>query len=132
MFFIGICDILTVSGFQHKEVYMRKKFTYAPKLYLGKSISEKKLDKIKKKLENKLLLSDLYLLTLAHNPQDQLEFFQARQLAQLHYKNSEHYVIGIAGSRGEALKIIETITMECLQERGDCSLREYLLCQRSS
>lgn len=111
---------------------MDRKFAYSPKLYLGESISEKKLDKIKRKLEKKPLQANVYLLTLAVNPADQIEFYDARQLVQPHYKGYVPYIIGIASDWDEAVLLVERITKECLQERGDCSLREYLLCQQSS
>lgn len=111
---------------------MGRKFVYSPKLYLGESISEKKLDKIKKKLENKPLQAHVYLLTLASNPKEQIEFYDARQLVQPHYRGQIPYVIGLASNWDEAVLLVERITKECLQERGDCSLREYLLCQQSS
>ena len=37
-------------------------------------------------------------------------------------------VIGIAKDYGDALKLVERITRECLRDRGDCNLKEYLLC----
>ena len=107
---------------------MERKYTYAPKLYLGESISEKKLDKIKKRLERKPLRASVYLLTLAHNPDDQLEFFDARQMAQRHFEGYVPYVIGIAADWDEAAALVERIVQECLKERGDCALKEYLLC----
>lgn len=111
---------------------MQRTFTYASKLYLGESISEKKLDKMKRRLEKKPWQAKVYLLTLARNPSGQIEFFDARQLIQPYYKDFSFYVIGLASDRDEALLLVEQITRECLRERGNCSLKEYLLCQLSS
>lgn len=102
--------------------------TYHPNLYVGESINEKKLDKLKKKLETKPLLSGLFLITLSRNPSDQLEIYEARQLAQSYYKKNPPYVIGLAGDYGEAVLMVKQIVEECLQSRGDCSLKEYLQC----
>ncbi|MCM1185352.1 MAG: hypothetical protein NC251_09710 [Lachnoclostridium sp.] len=107
---------------------MVRKFTYAPELYLGESISEKKLDKIKKKLETKPLRAGVYLLTFARNPEEQLEFFDARQLALPHYEGFVFHVVGIASDWDEAAGLVERIVRECLTARGDCSLKEYLSC----
>lgn len=101
---------------------------YHPNLYLGESIRKKKLDKIKKKLENRPLVSGVFLITLSRNPSDQLELYEAKQLCQRYYKKYPPYVIGIAGSREEALLIIEQMAGECLRTRGDCALKEYLRC----
>lgn len=107
---------------------MARKFSYSPKLYLGESISEKKLDKIKKRLATKPLRAGVYLLTFARNAEDQLEFFDARQLALPHYRDYTFYVIGIASDWDEAAELVEQIVQECLRTRGDCSLKEYLSC----
>lgn len=105
-----------------------RRLTYHPGLYLGESISEKKLDKIKKKLRTKPLSANVFLIAAAHNPHDLLEIFDARQMAQHYYEDYEVYVIGIASDYQEAVAMVEQIVQECLQRRGDCALREYLLC----
>lgn len=107
---------------------MAGKLRYASNLYLGDSIASEKLDKLKRKLEKKPLLANVYLITPARNPADQLDIFDARQLVQPHYKNEEFLVLGIASGYEEALQLIQRITGECLETRGDCNLREYLLC----
>lgn len=107
---------------------MAASITYYPRLYLGESISRKKLDKIKKRLEKKPLLSGVFLLTLSANATDQLEIYKARLLAERYYRENPPYVIGIAKTYDEAVAIVEQIVAECLQARGDCMLKEYLLC----
>lgn len=102
--------------------------TYHSGIYLGDSIRGKKLDKLKKKLENKPLFSGLFLITLSMNASDQLEIYAAKQLAQSYYRKNPPYVIGITGTYEEAVKIVEQIVRECLEARGDCALKEYLLC----
>lgn len=109
---------------------MTVNLTYHPDLYLGESICVKKLDKLKRKLEKKPLLAGVFLLTLSRNPQDQLEIYEARQLAQRYYVKNPPHVIGIAADYGEAVGLVERLVQECLQERGDCALKEYLLCGR--
>lgn len=107
---------------------MGRKLTFCPELYLGEGINRKKLDKIKKKLIDKPLLANVYLITIAGNPSEQLEFFDARQLAQHYYESHQIVVVGIARDYNESLDIIERITQECLDKRGDCKLKEYLTC----
>lgn len=101
---------------------------YHPKLYLGDSINEKKLDKIKKKLESKPLATGVFLITMSRNFYDQLDIFSARLLVQRYYTKNPPYVVGIAGSYEEAVKIVEQLVQECLKTRGDCALKEYLRC----
>ena len=62
---------------------MAVKLTYHPNLYLGDSINAEKLDKIKRKLENKPLLAGVFVIALSGNPEDQLEFYASKQLAQI-------------------------------------------------
>ena len=108
---------------------MGKKLIYHPDLYLGESIRTEKLDKIKKKLEGKPLLSGVFLIVISRNPSDQLEIFSAKQLVQKYYESNPVCVVGIAGDYDEAVRIVELITVNCLAQRGDCALKEYLLCQ---
>ncbi len=107
---------------------MAEKVRYHSKLYLSEGITGKKLDKIKKKLEKKPLLSGVFLIAVSVNPSDQLDIFEARLLAQSYFEKNPPYVIGIAENRQEAVLLVEQIVQECLRERGDCALKEYLLC----
>ncbi len=109
-------------------VPMAVEIAYRPGLYLGESIREEKLDKIKKKLEKKPLLSGVVLIALSRNASDQLEIYEARQLVQSYYRKHPPYVVGLAGSREEAEKIVEQMVRDCVENRGDCALKEYLLC----
>lgn len=59
---------------------MAVKLTYHPNLYLGDSINVEKLDKIKRKLENKPLLAGVFVIALSGNPEDQLEFMRQSSL----------------------------------------------------
>ena len=102
--------------------------TYHPKLYLGEGIKRKKLDKIKKRLERRPILSGVTLITLSRNPIDQLEIYEARQLQQSYYKKYPPFVVGLAADRQEAVEIVELIVRECIDKRGDCALKEYLSC----
>ena len=105
---------------------MNRKIVYHRNLYISDDISPSKLDKIKKKLEKKPLLCNVYLIAFASNPNDQLDIFQARQLVQKYYVKYPVSVVGIASDYDAAVGLVEKIVQECLQARGDCALREYL------
>lgn len=107
---------------------MKLSLKFHPKLYHSESISEAELEKIKKQLEKKPLCSNVFLITPAENTNDLLEFYHSRQLNQRYYQNHPPYIIGITRSYKEALIMIEQLAKECLEARGDCALREYLLC----
>lgn len=107
---------------------MDRKLTFSSGLYLGEGIKEEKLDKIKKKLREKPLFAGVSVLALSRNPADQLEIIDARQLVQRFYETHELQIIGIARDHEDALRLVERITQECLDVRGDCNLKEYLTC----
>ena len=107
---------------------MTLRVAYHPQLYLGESIDVKKLDKIKRKLESKPYFSSIFLVAASRNASDQLEIYEAKQLAQSYYKKYPPYVVGIAGSWQEAVELVKKIVEECLESRGDCALKEYLRC----
>lgn len=107
---------------------MSKKLIFHSKLYLGEGMKGKKTDKIKKMLQKKPLFADVYVLAVAENSADQLEFFDCKQLVQHYYEDYPVYVVGIAKDYNDALKLVEQITQECIKERGDCRLKEYLIC----
>ncbi|MCD7836822.1 MAG: hypothetical protein LUG83_09305 [Lachnospiraceae bacterium] len=107
---------------------MMREYKFASRIYLGESIDSKKMGKIIKKLKKAPLLAHVYLLALATNDEDQLEFFDSRWLLTRSYDGYIPYIVGIASDREEAVMLIRRIVEECLKERGDCSLREYLSC----
>ena len=107
---------------------MAKRVHFQSKLYLSEGITDKELDKLKKKLEKKPLLSGVFLIAISANPSDQLDIFEAKQLAWPYYEKNPPYVIGIAETYNEALSMVEQLVQECLRERNNCSLKEYLLC----
>lgn len=107
---------------------MALKLDFHANLYLGESMKDKKVDKIKKKLETKPLFSGVFVITLSRNSSDQLEIYDGKLLCQSYYKKNPPYVIGIAGNRDEAIELVEQIVTECVALRGDCRLKEYLQC----
>ena len=82
---------------------MAGKLKFAQNLYLGEGIAPEKLDKLKKRLNKKPLLANVYLITPARNPADQLDIFDARQLVQPHYKDEEFLVLGMASGYVDTL-----------------------------
>lgn len=107
---------------------MAVNLTYRRELYLGESIRAEKLDKIKKKLETRPSRAGEIIIAVSGNSSDQLDIYAAKQLARRYYEKYPPYVVGIAGSYDEAVKLVERMALECLRERGDCALKEYLLC----
>lgn len=100
---------------------------YRDQLYLGDGIKTEKLDKLKKKLKNKPIFANVYLITLSGNPSDQLDIYQSKYLAQKYYDENPLFCIGIAKNYDDALYIVQQIAGECYARRGDARLREYLM-----
>ena len=115
-----------VSG--KRDPHMALKIAYHPRLYLGESMKREKLDKIKRKLERHPRFSGVFLVVLSRNAHDQLEIYGAKQLRWSYYTKYPPYVVGIAANQTEAFTLVEKIVKECLEERGDCALKEYLKC----
>ncbi len=103
------------------------KIIYSSNFYLGEGITTEKLDKIKKKIEKKPLMTDFYLIALAGNEKDLLDIYSSRYLGQKYYENHIPYVCGIADNHGDAVTVVEQIVQDCLKERGDLRIREFIL-----
>lgn len=116
------------SRLAERRALILLKLQYHPSLYVSEGITDKKLDKIKKNLEKHPLRADVYLITYARNGVDQLEIYDCGQLAQSYYRNNPPFIVGITQTYAEAIAIIEQLAQECYRSRGDCALREYLLC----
>ena len=91
-------------------------------------MEEKKMGKLKKKLQKAPFLTKVYLIMPASNPNDQLDILEAKELSQPHYQGRHFCVLGIASDKGEAFGIIERMATDCVKERGDCNLREFMAC----
>ncbi len=107
---------------------MTVEIPYHEKLWVGEGITEKQLDKIKKRLSANPLRARVYLLTLSRNGTDQLDIYAGKTLAWPYYRSHPPVVVGIARTYEDSLRMVEQMVQECWKERGDCDLREYLSC----
>lgn len=100
---------------------------YSSNFYLGEGITPEKLDKIKKKIEKKPMLTDFFLIALAGNERDLLDIYSSKYLGQKYYENHIPYVCGLADNHGDAVKLVEQIVQDCLKTRGDLQVRDFIL-----
>ncbi|MBR1477928.1 MAG: hypothetical protein IJ608_08225 [Lachnospiraceae bacterium] len=100
--------------------------TYAEKLYIGESIRDKDIERIKYNLRNNPALCGVYLLALSEAEGNLLEFYNARLLQLPIYKNYRKHIIGIAGSEEEAVQMVADIMEECFDNTGGYNVKEYL------
>lgn len=68
-----------------------------------------------------------YLIVLAKNEKNHLEFFHTGLFKQLHIPTDDLFVVGIAKDERDALELIEKITQEVYDETGDADIRNYIL-----
>lgn len=95
-------------------------------LYIGEGL-EKKIDKIRRKLEAGKLQPPLQLITLAQNPQNHLEIFESVLLLQPSYPKEEQFVVGITKSYEEALEFVEKLVQNVYNETKSTDVRSYIL-----
>ena len=107
---------------------MSANITFSSHLYVGESMSARKLDKIKTKLLKNPIACGAFVISLSKNEHDQLDIMQAGQLAQRFYQDYSLQVVGIASNQREAIELVEKMIQECLKLRGDCRVKEYLVC----
>ncbi len=95
-------------------------------LYISDSLKKKK-DEIFSKIESGKVQLNLYLIVLAHNEKNHLEFFDSAMLQQKIFSEQDLFVVGIAEGYYGALKLIERITQEVLDETKGVNLRSYII-----
>jgi len=106
---------------------MSKKLTFSANLYLSDSMYSQKMDKLKKRLVERPILTKVFLLTISTNPNEQLDIIESKYLSFPYYNEHPLYVVGLAGSHGEAVALVEKIVQDCLDKRGDVNLKTFLL-----
>ncbi len=99
-------------------------------LYLGESVRDKK-DQIMQDVEGKRYRGNMCLITLAVNPDNELEILPVRELRYDYHVRNCPLVVGIAGDRKEALKLIQKIAGDVYRSTGDVAIREFFLSAHS-
>ena len=94
-------------------------------LYVGESLSEKEYE-IVKKVHNKQLVPNLYLLTFSSNKDNMLDLIPEWEALQSYYPSDELKVVGIANGKKEAISLVKMIIEESISEIGSPDIREFL------
>lgn len=102
---------------------------YYHNLYLSDGLKEKKEGIIYKLAHDKIQLNK-YVIVLAENANNNLEFYDAALLLQRGWKKRRLFVVGIADGFEEALYLVEKIAQEVYDVTGDIKIRKYLLEQQ--
>lgn len=89
--------------------------------------SEKKIAKIRKKIQKLSPKLNLFLVTLPIGPEGILEVYWYPELLQNVYRRSSKQlvVVGLAPSREDAFELIEQIIQDVGWETGNIPIRDY-------
>ena len=102
-----------------------KKLKWSTNLYVGPSVARYSR-RIRKRLDEGKSDVGHYLLTLAANENDELDILETFFLSQETIRDRLPAIVGIAGTKKEALELARKITEDCVQETGGADLRRYL------
>lgn len=91
-------------------------------LYIGESI-DKTIDEIISDVETKKDVRKKYLITFPANENNMLDIITADMGIIITWR--EVHVIGVAGSKKEAVELTSQIISEAYNSRGDLNLEEY-------
>lgn len=99
---------------------------YYHNLYLSEGLTERKKEIIYK-LEHDKLQWNKYVIVLAANEENHLEFYNSALLLQWKHRKKELFVVGIADGFEESLFLVEKIVQNIYDETGGADIRAYLL-----
>jgi hypothetical protein len=86
---------------------------FADKLYIGPSIRHRK-DRILERMEQKKMIVSLYCITNAGNSVDLYDIYPYHELRQDYYREHPVTILGIAGSKEEAIGIVAYMLQKLL------------------
>ncbi len=97
---------------------------YIDDLYLSEDLSEKKLEKLKKKIEQGK--GSAALLLKSENKNDCIDIVTPFQLKSKVWEGRDAVCIGLAGSRDEAFDLVQSIIKDCIDKTGGTGLKEFI------
>lgn len=93
-------------------------------LFIGESIREP--DTVKENLLNSKLQPDIFVISISVS-NDQLDIYDSKYLLQPFWEKEKLLIVGIAGSRDEAIRLVISITEKTVRETGTADIKKYLL-----
>lgn len=100
--------------------------SYSQRLYLGNSISEKKLRRIKRYIRHGNGQVGLYVISLSENEHNQLDITNIVMFKQRFYRKFNIRIVGIVSSYDEAVDTVMSILDETLEKTGTVDMKSYL------
>ena len=99
---------------------------YYHALYMSKEMISKKADIIER-LEKDKWQMQTYLIVLARNQKNHLEYFHSVLLLQKAISKEDLFVVGIANGELGAMELVEKITQEVYDKTNTTDIRGYIL-----
>ena len=94
-------------------------------LYVGESIQTKEYD-IVRKVHNAKVVPNLYLLALSTNSDNMLDLIPQWEALQKSYPKETLRIVGLANGKKEAIRLVQKIIQDSMQETGLADVRPYL------
>ena len=98
---------------------------WSENLIVGDTLRTRK-DSIINRINGKKPVYSVYLLTLPSGSEGQLDIISAHFLVQDRIREMTPEILGIFGSRKEALGEITRLTGDCYERNGNVNLQQYL------
>ena len=99
---------------------------YYHALYMSEELIPKKTEIIEKIMNNKWQI-EKYLIVLAKNEVNHLEYFSSVLLIQKSICKDDLFVVGIANGELDAMELVEKIVQEVYDETGGTDIKGYIL-----
>ena len=99
---------------------------YYHALYMSEELILKKAEIIEK-IEKDKWQMEKYLIVLAKNENNHLEYFHSVLLLQKSISKDDLFVVGIANGEIGAMELVEKITQEVYDETKGTDIRKYIL-----
>ncbi len=99
---------------------------YYRNLYVSKEL-QAKVTEVIARLEKGEIQLNKYVIVIAKNEQNHLEFFDSILLQQKVVSKEDLFVVGIAEGYRGALKLVRDITDEIYKKTNDTNIRKYIM-----
>lgn len=98
---------------------------FREELFVGESVKEKYQKLVPRIRKGKLVKKGITLIAYAGNGVDLFDLIPAKEMMFPLRRAQDIYVLGIAGSRDEALAMVQDMVMEVYGRTGGFDVRKY-------
>ena len=99
---------------------------WSSELYIGEEVAGK-MASLRQDLDEGNIAENAWLITLSTNRQNQLDIVHTLFLRQPWIRKSLPMIVGVAGSKKEAMRLVMTILTDSLQSHCGSDMRAYLV-----